>query len=98
VTVYGFGKYQTQRRATERTYAPHEEADLRAEDLPGLVVDDLTGPVGDLEWEKASANHEHAPLSWHLVDLAVNASKNGGRWDVLRDRFALQSELNGGAA
>lgn len=98
MNVFGFGKYQTQRRATERTYAAHEEADLRGEDLKGLIADDLTGPVGDLEWEKAAgARHEHAPMSWHLVDLAVNASKNGGRWDQARDRFALQEQVNGAA-
>jgi hypothetical protein len=33
--------------------APHEEADERAKDLNGLIADDLTGPVGDLEWERA---------------------------------------------
>lgn len=45
MNVFGFGKYQTQRRATERTYAPHELDDEREDFLRGVVVDHIDGVV-----------------------------------------------------
>lgn len=49
------------------TIPPHEEAELRAEALKGLIADDLTGPVGDAEWEKVQAQRSD-PLepNWSL--------------------------------
>ena len=70
----------------QKTLAPHELAELRDEQTDGLLVDDLTGPVGDAEWERACL----------ADDRAVNASKNAGRWDAQRDRHALQEQINRG--
>lgn len=91
MTVYGFAKYHAQRRATERTYAPHEMDQMREEFERGVVVDHLDGVVGEAEIEKA----EQQCLA---DDRAVNASKTSGAYDDMRDRFALQQELNRGGA
>lgn len=46
--------------------APHEEAEMRAADLDGLLADDLTGPVGDAKWEEAQQQRMQEPGYWEL--------------------------------
>lgn len=54
----------------QRTLSPLELAELREQQTAGLVVDDLTGSVGDAEWERAvKAEAERFPLPWSALEM-----------------------------
>jgi len=64
VSLYRAEAMAALRAARQKALAPHEEAEMRAQDLQGIVVDELPGVVGDDAWERAT---QGADSHWGLL-------------------------------